>query len=629
VSRHVVIGTAGHVDHGKTALVRALTGVETDRWEEERRRGITIDLGFAPLDLGDGRSGSVVDVPGHEDFIRNMVAGATGIDLALLVVAADESVMPQTVEHVAILDALGVTTGVVAIAKADLVEPAWLELVVGEVRERLASSAVDWRAVLPVSSVTGAGVAELAAALRAAADGLPERDAGDLFRMPVDRAFSVAGAGTVVTGTTWSGVVRTGDAVTVLPGEHQARVRGVQVHGVIRTHAQPGCRTALALAGLERHAVPRGTTIVAGDGWRTTDRLDAMLTLVPTAPPLMPRSRVRVHLGTAEVLARLTLAEPAIGPGETGMVRLRLERPLVARWGDRGVVRSYSPVTTIGGLVVADPWPAVRPRRPHGLADLMGIPSDRVAGAVRRAGDVGLPVGDLAIRLGLHPGDVASITDAMADRGIRRVGDRLVVARVVDETGDQLLRQLDDLHANDPLAPGLTLEAARGAGVDPLVVDAAIGDLVGRGTLVVEGATVRRATHQPARDAAAHPSVQAVGNAIREAGFEGRTAAELGAVVPLTEASRALEYLVRGGALVRVGRERFYDSAVLDSMVRLTADVLADHGELVPAQLRDRLGLTRKYLIPYLEWLDQQGYTVRRGDLRVAGPRLTKRSTAP
>jgi selenocysteine-specific elongation factor len=336
VTRHVVIGTAGHVDHGKTALVRALTGVDTDRWEEEKRRGITIDLGFAPLDLGGGVAASVVDVPGHEDFVRNMVAGATGIDVALLVVAADESVMPQTVEHVAILDALGVSVGVVALAKADLVEPAWLELVAGEVRDRLAGSAVDWQATVPVSARTGAGLDDLRAALRRAAATPAVRDADDVFRMPVDRSFSVAGAGTVVTGTTWSGTVRPGDEVLVLPGEHRARVRGVQVHDVPQPAAQPGRRTALALVGIEREAVPRGVAVVAGDGWRATQVLDVEVKLLPDAPALSQRSRVRLHLGTAELLARVTPAADPIEPGAAGLARLRLEAPVAARWAPPG-----------------------------------------------------------------------------------------------------------------------------------------------------------------------------------------------------------------------------------------------------------------------------------------------------
>ncbi|MDH3497646.1 MAG: selenocysteine-specific translation elongation factor, partial [Gemmatimonadota bacterium] len=409
MSRHVVIGTAGHVDHGKTLLVKALTGVDTDRWEEEKRRGITIDLGFASFPLGDTLAASIVDVPGHEDFVRNMLAGATGIDLALLVVAADESVMPQTIEHLAILEFLGVRTGVAAITKRDLVDAAWLELVVADVTERLTATRVRWEAVVPVSAVTGDGLDELRAALTRATAHVPSRHADDLFRLPVDRAFSVAGAGTVVTGTTWSGVVRVGDEVTVHPSARRARVRSIQVHGANQDGVEAGRRAALALTGLPRDAVARGSTVVVGEAWRPTAALDVLLTLLPSARTLGQRSRVRVHLGTAEVLARVTPEGESLAPGTTGAARLRLETPVVARWGDRLVIRSYSPVTTIGGAIVADPWPAARPRRPRGLEALLAAEPDRVRAAVRRAPAEGLPREELPVRLGVPPARAAGL----------------------------------------------------------------------------------------------------------------------------------------------------------------------------------------------------------------------------
>jgi selenocysteine-specific elongation factor len=619
-----VIGTAGHVDHGKTALVRALTGVDTDRWEEEKRRGITIDLGFAPLDLGDGIAASVVDVPGHEDFVRNMVAGATGIDLALLVVAADESVMPQTVEHVAILDALGVSTGVVAIAKVDLVEPGWLDLVSGEIKERLARSSVTWEAMVPVSVVTGVGLDALRAALRAAARAPRARVADDVFRLPVDRAFSVAGAGTVVTGTTWSGSVRPGDEVIILPGDHRARVRGVQVHDAPQPVAEPGRRTALALVGVERDAVPRGSAVVAGPGWRAALALDVLVTLLPSAAPLTQRSRVRLHLGTAEVLARVTPARDAIAPGSTGAARLRLEAPVAARWGDRAVLRSFSPATTIGGCIVADPWPARRPRRPQGLDALLAAPEMRVAAAVERAGARGVALADLPVRLGIPPTAVPALVTALAGHDVRHIGNRLLPVPAVRKARERLLDEVAAFHRRMPLAPGLPLEAARQLLDDAELADAIIADLARERALVTEGAAVRLAAHQPRVEAGLQEAVSRVGNALREAGFEGRTLPELEPAGPPAQLPGILEYLMREGQVVRVGRERYYDAGVLDRMVRITADALGEAGEVGVAQLREKLGLTRKFLIPFVEWLDAQGFTVRNGDLRRPGPRLTK-----
>ncbi len=629
MSRHVVIGTAGHVDHGKTALVKALTGVDTDRWEEEKRRGITIDLGFAALALGGGLAASIVDVPGHEDFVRNMVAGATGIDLALLVVAADESVMPQTVEHVAILDFLGVRTGVVALAKADLVDAAWLDLVRSDVAERLAASRVRWEAIVPVSAVTGAGLPDLLEALRHAAATLPERSADDLFRLPVDRAFSVAGAGTVVTGTTWSGTVRVGGDVAVWPGPLAARVRSVQVHGVSRPTAEPGRRTALALTGVERDVVARGSVVVAGRGWRASARLDVMLTLLPRAPVLTQRSRVRVHLGTAEVLARITPAAERIVPGETAAARLRLEQPVVARWGDRMVVRSYSPVTTIGGAVVADPWPPARPRRPEGLERLLGEAEERLARAVERSATHGVPLADLPVRLGIPPAEVPAVLGRVEHRLVTRIDDRLVGSAEVARLRDRALEALAAHHRDEPLAPGMSREAVRQRLGDAAIADHILAGLAASGAVVLDGATARLAGHVTRLDEATQQLATTIGNALRSAGFEGKTAAELADLGDRQAVEAMLEYLVRDKAVTRVGRERFLDARVVEGIVERVAAILRDRGAVGPADLRDTLGLTRKFSIPLLEWMDGQGYTVRAGDFRREGPRLTSGAKKP
>jgi selenocysteine-specific elongation factor len=451
VSRHVVIGTAGHVDHGKTALVKTLTGTDTDRWEEEKRRGITIDLGFAMLDLGGGFVASIVDVPGHEDFVRNMVAGATGIDVALLVVAADEGVMPQTEEHLAILEFLRVRSGVVAITKVDLSEPDWLELVETDVTERLVASSIGWESPVRFSAVSGTGAAELIGTLKTAAARAVARSADDLFRMPVDRVFSVAGAGTVVTGTTWSGSVGVGDEVRVLPGDGRSGVRSVEVHGEARERAEPGRRTALALRSLEKTDLARGAVVVADPTWRETWVVDAIVTLLDSAPrPLTQRSRIRLHIGTAEILARVTPAEGEIAPGQVGGVRLRLEKPLVTRWGDRGVVRSYSPMHTVGGCVVIDPWPPQRPRRPIDLqARAATDPVARTRALVALEDRRGVGVADLPVRLGIHPGAVESVVGKVVERGVLNIEGRLLPQAVVEASRRQLEEALARLRGLD------------------------------------------------------------------------------------------------------------------------------------------------------------------------------------
>ncbi len=624
MSRRVVIGTAGHVDHGKTALVRALTGVDTDRLAEEQRRGITIELGFARCDL-EGADASIVDVPGHEDFVRTMVAGATGIDVALLVVAADEGVMPQTLEHVAILEFLGVRTGVVALSKVDLAEPEWLQLVRADVGERLAASRVRWTEVIGVSSVTGEGVAELRAALAAAAAGTAERRADDLFRLPVDRAFTVAGTGTVITGTAGTGSVRVGDEVAVFPGNLRVRVRAIQTHGEGRTAAEPGTRTALALSGLPRDAVARGSVIVAGPGWRETSTLDVEVGLLPEVAALRQRSRVRVHLGTNEVLARVTPAGDAVAPGATGDVRLRLERPVLARWGDRVVLRSYSPVTTIGGGTVADPWPALRPRRPPPLGPLLRTPAERVAEAVRRKGVRGLSVRDLPVRLGIPPDDGTALITALEEQGIQPVGERLLDTGAVGRAREGILAALAQFHESRPLEPGMSREALRREAADPELADAVIDELAEVGKVMAEGATVRLATHEAALDTAGLEIARKVRNVLRNAGSEGMSAAELEAAVG-HGARPVVDYLVRVSEAARVGRDRYLDSEKWGEILREIRAVFAATGELGPAQLRARLGLTRKFSIPLLEWLDAQGYTTRVGDIRRPGPRLTEGS---
>ncbi len=593
MSRHVVIGTAGHVDHGKTALVKSLTGTDTDRWAEEKRRGITIDLGFAVLDLGGGLTASIVDVPGHEDFVRNMVAGATGVDVALMVVAADEGVMPQTVEHLAILEFLGVRTGVVVISKADLAEPEWMELVESDVRERLSRSSVAWQAPVTFSTVTGSGIDEVREALAEAAHGAIERSAEDLFRLPVDRVFSVAGAGTVVTGTSWGGSVGAGEEVRVLPGEARARVRSVQVHGEVRERAEPGRRTALALPGVSKGELTRGCVVVSDPAWRESRALDVLIRLLPGSRPLTQRSRVRLHIGTAEVMARVTpAAEGEIGPGEGAAARLRLERPLVARWGDRGVLRSYSPVHTIGGCVVVDPWPPARPRRPRALESrAVSDPAERVAASVALSGS-----------------------------------RRLVTDQVIEETRQATLEALAGYHKRSPLELGMPRELLRSIAEASALADFVQEQLAAEGRIAIEGGTVRSSDFRPTLSEQEEEWREAIGGALSAAGFRGRTGAELAEAVPQEAAVRLAEFLVRQGTAVRIGRERYYERPALERLRDEIVEEVTRLGRATPAQLRERTGLTRKYLIPVLEWLDGGGFTVRDGDARKLGPAAGRRS---
>ncbi|HEV7365737.1 MAG TPA: selenocysteine-specific translation elongation factor, partial [Gemmatimonadales bacterium] len=476
----MIIGTAGHIDHGKSTLVTALTGKPMDRLLEERRREITIELNFAPLDLGAGRLAGVVDVPGHEDFVRTMVAGASGIDLALLVIAGDEGIMPQTVEHLVILERLGVAAGIPVITKADLVDPDWLQLVMMEVAEQLQASPIAFDAPLAVSARTGAGMDTLRERLREHAANIAQRSRADGFRLPIDRVFSLPGVGTVVTGTVWSGSLRTGDAVVALPSGQRGRVRSLESFGRAVDRSEPGARTAVGVGGMERAGVTRGEVLVSEElPWTATRAVDVEIGLQPGAAPLRSRSRVRLLLGTAEVMARVSPRTP-LEPGGTGMARLSLESPLVTRAEDRFVLRSYSPVTTIGGGRILDPWP---PRRgsawPPGLAS--ADPAARFRSMMeRRAG--GVRSSSLPILLGLPASGATEI--ARREPTVRLLHDLWVATAAVEQIGTRALALLRDYHRQHPSDPGMPLETLRHALNAPAeIVEAALQDFARAGRL--------------------------------------------------------------------------------------------------------------------------------------------------
>ena len=614
-----VVGTAGHIDHGKTALVKALTGVDTDRWEEEKRRGITIDLGFAPLPLPGGIQASVVDVPGHEAFVKNMLAGATGIDVALLIIAADEGIMPQTEEHLAIVELLGVRRGIPVLTKRDLVDDEWLALVRTEVAERLSRSRLRWRSPVAVSALKAEGLEDLKRALVEVVEDLPDRSSDDLFRLPIDRVFALAGAGTVVTGSTWSGTVAPGTSVRLLPLDRDVRVRSIQVHSQDADQAGPGRRTALALVGVAREEIDRGHVAVTGTGWASTSTLDVSLELLPTAKkPLALRTRIRVHLGTAEVLGRVAQVR-AIAPGETSAARLLLERPLVARGGDRFVIRSFSPVTTIGGGVVLDPYPPKRPRvSERGLASGQRT-TERLARFVDEAGLTGLRTGDIAVRVGVLPSDVPA-TIADAGKGILSVGDMLVARRAIAGEVDRLAAVVAAHHDEHPLDAGLSLQALRARVNAPApVLDLLVEHGVKKQAweLAEGGAVVRKPGWQAALRERAGDAGGRLAQRLAEARWQLPTVSELQREFSDPSVPALLAHLAREGSVERVDQERYALKQALEEFRRAVEETLRELGAATPAQFRDRLGLTRKYLIPLLEWADRRGITSRKGDTRV------------
>ncbi|MGH2349299.1 MAG: selenocysteine-specific translation elongation factor, partial [bacterium] len=463
--RSITVGTAGHIDHGKSALVRALTGIDPDRLAEEQRRGMTLDLGFAHLQLPSGRRIGIVDVPGHEALIHNMLAGAGGIDLVMLVVAADEGAMPQTREHLDILRFLPLAGGLVALNKIDLgLEPEWVAAVREDLTRLVAGTPLDGARIIPVSARTGAGLPDLLAALDRLTSEVPERPAEGPVRLPVDRSFVMQGFGTVVTGTLWSGSIRPGDLLTVLPTERDVRVRGVQVHGEAVTEARAGSRVAANLSGVEKDEVARGDVLATPGAFRPTDRLDVRLRLLPGAPPLEHAARLHMHLGAGKVIGRVAFVDTDhLEPGREELAQLRLEQPVVAVHGDRFVVRRYSPTETMGGGVVLNALPVRRVRGARAAAALatvdQGGPSALVVEAVASRGPAGMPAGDVAAAAGLESQSAARARSAaLADGRLMEIGDRLFASSVAEALRGSIEATLGAYHKQSPWRPGMPRE---------------------------------------------------------------------------------------------------------------------------------------------------------------------------
>ncbi len=613
----MILGTAGHVDHGKSALVAALTGRTMDRLVEERRRGITIDLNFAPLELPDGSIAGVIDVPGHEDFVRTMVAGASSVDLALLAVAADEGIMPQTVEHLLVLERMGVPRGIPVLTRADLVEEDWLALVRDELIGRLAESAVRFEPPLAVSVRSGRGLDELRALIVAAAKTIPARERDDLFRLPVDRAFPLAGVGTVVTGTCWSGSVEVGAEVRVLPGTARARVRSIEAHGRPATSAEPGARTALGLAGVHRDEAQRGSVVVlAESAWEPTRVLDVMLAL-DRGPGLGSRTRLRLHLGTADVPAWVT-PRARIEPGSSGMARLRFDRPIIARGGDRFVVRTLAPPLVVGGGVVLDPMPELRAGWPAQLAD--DDPATRLEALVLRR-RAGLPLPEAPIVAGLPRRRIERLVRDRAS--LRRLGDHIVAEASIGAAREQMRGALALHHREHPSDRGMPLETLRrsvtGAGH---VAEAALANLRDDGEIVVSGGLAAERTFR-SRVSGGDAVVAEMVARLELAGLEPPSVPERAVLPGRPDVPAILRLAEAGGAVEAVERDRYFARTALEAFAR-TVEEMGGAGELSVGRLRDALGLSRKFLIPLLEWSDRKGLTVRSGDTRrlkgTAGP---------
>jgi len=620
--KNIIVGTAGHIDHGKTALVRALTGIDTDRLEEEKRRGISIDIGFAHLDAGDVRIG-FVDVPGHERFVKNMLAGAGGIDAVLFVVAADESIKPQTREHFDICRLLGIQTGIVVLTKADLVDRDILDLVRLEVEEFVAGSFLQGAPIVGVSSVTRQGLDELRTLLSDLAAKVSTKDASKHFRLPIDRSFSMRGFGTVITGTLVSGSVALEQEIEVHPAGSRLRVRGIQVHGAPAQRALAGQRTALNVSGADASELSRGMVAAESGAFESTRRIDCNLELLPSAKPLKHGAPVHFHSGTAEVEAQVRLLDGSqpLKPGSSGLIRLDLRDPLLLLPGDRFILRMFSPVVTIAGGTVLDIAPPSRMNRADSAARLRVIAGGGVKGRIAvivRESPYGLALRDLAARTGMM---VPEIEAAVA-------GDTFVHLRaapqpwVIDAASfkasiDRLRKALEAYHRENPLLPGMPREELRSRELPDapaFVFDALLSGTKG---IVSESEVVRLATHSLALKRDEEAAVGKIENAFAAAGLAVPSTPEVLAKcgVEPGRARSLLQILLREKKLVRVTEDLVFHQSAIQQLRNMLATRKGEQFNV--ASFKDWTGISRKYAIPLLEYLDRERVTRRVGDARI------------
>ena len=628
--KHVVVGTAGHIDHGKTSLVKALTGTDTDRLPEEKARGITIDLGFAFLEESDGLTVEIVDVPGHERFVKNMLAGVGGIDLALMVIAADEGVMPQTREHLAICSLLRIKSGLVALTKTDLAEPDWLELVQEDVRALLEPTFLSGCPIVPVSVKTGQGLGELRSALAELARAVPARSTDQTPRLPIDRVFTIRGFGTVVTGTLAAGRFAVEDKIEVYPRGVESRVRGLQVHGHAVEAASAGQRTALNLQGVERAAIERGDVVAPAGALLPALLADATLELLADAPrALKVRDRVRFHVGTQEVMARVLLVDRAeLEPGQVSYGRFRLEAPIVALPGDRYVIRSYSPIVTIGGGTLLDIAPPRFKRKgPALLAHLQlldqGTAAQVLEEHLRQAGPAGARAADLRARTPFGPDELRQLLEEGVKAGTVLAVDRewYLHRDANDRLRSQTLALLEAFHADNPLRSGISREElrSRAGHAQERVFAQLLTGLEAEGVVRSERDQVRLAAHSIRLSADQQRVVDGLEADYREAGAAPASPEEALARhgVKGNERHELYQVLVADRRLVRVREGLYFHALALGDIQEALVAYLKANKEIGPSGIKDLLGVSRKYAIPLLEYFDAQRVTVRQGEHRV------------
>jgi selenocysteine-specific elongation factor len=628
--KSVIVGTAGHIDHGKTALVKALTGIDADRLEEEKRRGITIDIGFANLELpmpdGETLRLGFVDVPGHERFVRNMLAGVGGIDLVLLVIAADESIKPQTREHFDICRLLSVRRGITVLTKSDAVDRETLDVVRLEVEEFLRGSFLGYPSpIVAVSSLTGAGVGDLKRELVRVAGEIPARDSTAIARLPIDRVFSMKGFGTVVTGTLLSGSIRKEDELELFPTGRRVRVRGVQVHGKASERAVAGQRAALNLAGATTEELARGMMLAPASTFHATSRVDVELSLLTTAKPLKDRARVHFHSYTSESIATVVLyGKKQVPPGETAFAQLRLSEPALLLPGDRFIIRQFSPVVTIGGGAVIENAPPKRVKDAAGYAHLLKMLTEELRVGMLRArvtasGARGLGIAEAVARTGWPAQQIVSAASASPE--IVRIGDIFISKPALEFARKDLISALDAFHKHNALVAGMSKEELRGrfSELAPEVFAHLFDEALQAKKIEVAGELVRLTGRGVVMKDEEAESKKIIEAAFATAGLKVPALKDVlgGLRLDKGRAEKIVTLLLRDKVLVKISDDLvFHRDALADLRKRMAAEKTKSP-KIDVARFKDLAGVSRKYAIPLLEYLDREHVTRRVGDERV------------
>ena len=630
--KSIIIGTAGHIDHGKTSLVKALTGIDADRLEEEKRRGITIDLGFAHLELsapsGEKLRYGFIDVPGHERFVRNMLAGVGGIDLVLLVISADESIKPQTREHFEICRLLSIPRGITVITKSDTVDEDMLNVVRMEVEEFVRGSFLDVSRspMIAVSAHTGAGLDELKREIVRLTAEIPFRDTDAIFRLPIDRVFVMKGFGTVITGTLIAGKVKKEEEVEIFPGRQRVRVRGVQVHGAASDQAIAGQRTALNLAGVQVEDLARGMTLTAPGMLEATQRIEVQITLLAHAKPMKNRARVHLHAFASETVAEVKLHEGTeIKPGETGLAQLRTEDPLLLLPGDRAILRQYSPVVTIGGAVVLDAFPLVRQKRDARVAFLKaqsaGSREEALLARIRRRGKDGLDPAAAVRETGQKLPVLQPMLAALAQKNqIVQAGDLRIAADVFKKARENAMAALEAFHKANPLVAGISKEELRSKlGLNQTVMEAVLAQLARDKKAEATAEQVRLAGRGVELKDDEAKAKEQIEKAFADAGLKVPLMKEVLAALPVdkTRAQKLVTLLLRDRVLVKLADELVFHHSALQQLRQILAGQKATSPKIDVGKFKDLTGVSRKYAIPLLEYLDRERVTRRVGDERV------------